>query len=97
GIKAISYLALTEVRREGDTRSTYCEIVKSREFEVVMSWSKLGAPYAVDMPPEKGPTKVHEMYSLFVDSLEAGVTVNGTPLRGKVMVRDFADTKKPTA
>ena len=97
GIKAISYLPLTEVRREGDTRGTYSEIVKSKDFEVVMTWGGLGAPYAVDMPPEKGPTKVHEMYSLFVDSLEAGVTVNGTPLRGKVMVRDFADTKKPTA
>ena len=97
GIKAITYLPLTEVRREGDTRTTYREVVKSKDFEVVMSWGQLGAPYAVDMPPEKGPTKVHEMYSLFVDSADAGVTVNGTPLRGKVMVRDFADTKKPTA
>ena len=97
GIKAITYLPLTEVRREGDTRTTYREVVKSKDFEVVMTWGQLGAPYAVDMPPEKGPTKVHEMYSLFVDSADAGVTVNGTPLRGKVMVRDFADTKKPTA
>lgn len=64
---------------------------------MVMRWGKLGAPYALDMPPEKGPTKVHEMYSLFVDSLEAGVTVNGTPLRGKGMERDFAETRKPTA
>ena len=62
-----------------------------------MTWDRLGAPYAVDMPPEKGPTKTHEMYSLFVDSLQAGVTVNGVPLRGKVVERDFADTKKSTA
>ena len=97
GLKAITYLPLTEVRREGDTRSTYREVVKSTEFEVVMTWSKLGEPYAVDMPPEKGPTKAHEMYSLFVDSGEAGVTVNGTPLRGKVVERDFADVRKSTA
>ena len=97
GVKAITYLPLTEVRREGDTRSTYREVVKSTEFEVVMTWSKLGEPYAVDMPPEKGPTKAHEMYSLFVDSGEAGVTVNGTPLRGKVVERDFADVRKSTA
>ena len=48
-------------------------------------------------PPEKGPTKRHEMYSLFIDAREASVTVNGTPLRGKVVTRDFADIKKSTA
>lgn len=97
GIKAITYLPLTTVRREGDAVSSYAEIVASKDFEVAMRWNKLGAPYAVDMPPEKGPTQRHEMYSLFLDSPEASVTVNGRPLKGKVMQRDFADTKKPTA
>ena len=59
GLKAIQYLPLTEVYREGDTRSTYTEVVKSADQEVRMTWKELGAPYAVDMPPEKGPTKVH--------------------------------------
>jgi hypothetical protein len=97
GIKAITYLPLTTVRREGDAVSSYAEIVASKDLEVAMRWNKLGTPYAVDMPPEKGPTQRHEMYSLFLDSLEASVTVNGRPLKGKVMQRDFADTKKPTA
>src|SRR5688572_22326303 len=38
GIKAISYLPLTEIRREGDTRSTYSEIVRSKDYEVRMTW-----------------------------------------------------------
>ncbi|MBN9051487.1 MAG: hypothetical protein J0H78_18675 [Rhizobiales bacterium] len=97
GIKAITYLPLTAARRDGDAVSSYAEIVASNDLEVVMRWNKLGAPYAVDMPPEKGPTQRHEMYSLFLDSPEASVTVNGKPLKGKVMQRDFADTKKPTA
>jgi len=97
GIKQISYLPLTEVRRDGDTRSRYREIVKSKDLEVVMTWDKLGAPYAVDMPPENGPTKLHEMYSLFIDAQDASVTINGRKLRGRVMQRDFADTKKSTA
>jgi len=97
GIKAISYLPLVEVRRAGDTRSRYQEIVRSKDFEVVMTWDKLGAPYAVDMPPDKGPTKAHEMYSLFLDAADASVTVNGRRLRGQVASRDFADTKKSTA
>lgn len=97
GIQAISYLPLVEVRRAGDTRSRYQELVRSPDFEVVMTWDKLGAPYAVDMPPDRGPTKAHEMYSLFIDAADASVAVNGRPLRGKVVTRDFADTKKSTA
>jgi len=97
GIKAISYLPLVEVRREGDTRSTYSEVVRGQNHEVRMTWKGLGKPYAVDMPPEKGPTKKHEMYSLFLDAADAEVAVNGRRLRGQVVQRDFADTRKPTA
>lgn len=97
GIKAISYLPLTAVRREGDPRQRYQEIVQSKDFEVVMTWDKLGTPYAVDMPPDKGPTKKHEMYSLFVDAGDASVTINGRRLRGRVVERDFAGTRKSTA
>jgi hypothetical protein len=97
GLKAIQYLPLTEAYREGDTRSTYSEIVKSADFDVKMTWRELGAPYAVDMPPDKGPTGRHEMYSLFLDAADASVTVNGNALKGKVVERDFADTKKSTA
>jgi hypothetical protein len=97
GIKAMSYLPLTEVRRAGDPRTKYQEIVKSKELEVVMTWDRLGTPYAVDMPPDKGPTKKHEMYSLFVDAADASVTINGRPLRGRVVERDFAGTRKSTA
>ena len=97
GLKAIQYLPLTEVYREGDTRAEYTEVVKSAEQEVRMTWKGLGKPYAVDMPPEKGPTKAHEMYSLFLDASDALVTVNGRRLKGKVVERDFANTKKTTA
>ena len=97
GLKAIQYLPLTEVYREGDTRRTYTEVVKSADQEVRMTWKGLGKPYAVDMPPEEGPTKAHEMYSLFLDASDALVTVNGHPLKGKVVERDFANTKKSTA
>ena len=37
------------------------------------------------------------MYSLFLDAEDALVTVNGRALKGKVVERDFADTKKTTA
>ena len=97
GIKAISYLPLISARREGDAVKNYSEVVTAKGYEVVMAWKSLGAPYAVDMPPEKGPTQRHEMYSLFLDAPDASVTVNGRALKGKVAKRDFADTRKPTA
>ncbi len=97
GIKAMSYLPLCEVRREGDTLSTYREVVKSKDFEVVCTWKDLSPAYAVDMPPGKGPTGKHEMYSLFLDAGDASVSVNGQPLRGGIVQRDFAGAKKSTA
>jgi hypothetical protein len=97
GLSAIKYLSLTDVHREGDTRSEYTEVVSAADFEVRMTWKRLEAPYAVDMPADKGPTGVHQMYSLFVDSPDATISLNGKELPGAVMERDFADTKKSTA
>ena len=97
GLKAIEYLPLTEVYREGDARNTYSEVARSAGYEVRSTWKGLGTPYAVDMPPEQGPTGKHEMYSLFLDASDALVTVNGRPLKGSVVERDFAGTRKSTA
>jgi hypothetical protein len=97
GTQAVTHLPMIECRREGSTLSTYSEIVRARDVEVVATWKKLGAPYAVDMPAENGPTKIHQMYSLFLDAADGSVTVNGKPLSGKVMQRDFAGTRKSTA
>jgi hypothetical protein len=97
GIRAITHLPMTECRREGSTLSTYSEIVRSADQEVVATWKNLSAPYAVDMPAEQGPTKQHQMYSLFLDAGDASVTVNGRPLAGRVVQRDFAGTRKSTA
>ncbi|MGH2343288.1 hypothetical protein ACRC7T_17600 [Segnochrobactraceae bacterium EtOH-i3] len=97
GIHALTYLPLTGVRREGDTRGTYSEIVTADGLEVVATWTGLGVPYAVDMPPEKGPTGKHEMYSVFLDAPDASVTLNGRPLKGRVVTRMCADTVKSSA
>lgn len=97
GIGAMTYLSLKSCTRAGDTRTRYQETVRSEDVEVVMTWNELGKPYAVDMPSEKGPTKLHQMYSVFLDSADAKVEVNGKRLHGKVVERDFADTRKSTA
>lgn len=97
GIKALSYLPATHVERGGDTRSRYWEVVRSADLEVRMTWEGLGTPYAVDMPADRGPTKKHDMYSVFLDASDANVTINGRPLRGRVVERDFAGQRKSSA
>ncbi len=97
GIQAVSHLPMIECRREGDTRSTYSEVVRSADLEVIATWKDLGPAYAVDMPAESGPTRLHQMYSLFLDAGDGLVTINGRPLAGKVVQRDFAGTRKSTA
>lgn len=97
GTQAVTYLPLTEAHRAGDTRSRYQEIVCADELEVVMTWDGLGEPYAVDVPAAKGATGEHQMYSVFLDSREAGVTINGVPLRGRVAERSLDGMKKSSA
>lgn len=97
GIQSVTHLPMIECRREGSTLSDYSEVVRSKDLTVVATWKGLGAPYAVDMPAENGPTKHHQMYSLFLDAVDGSVTINGRPLSGSVMQRDFAGTRKSTA
>ncbi|KEA64454.1 hypothetical protein ADIMK_1358 [Marinobacterium lacunae] len=94
---SVAFLELTSAHSEGDTRDSYREYLSGDGLDVVMSWDKLGKPYAVDMPPEKGPTQKHEMYSLFIDAAEAGIEVNGKRLRGSVATRGFDGGTKSSA
>lgn len=93
----VAFLPLISARSEGDTRDSYRECLNAEGLEVVMHWSGLGEPYAVDMPAEKGPTGQHEMYSLFIDAEKACIEVNGKLLRGSVATRGFDGGVKSSA
>tara|TARA_R110000787_G_scaffold143488_3_gene257225 strand:+ start:15217 stop:15828 length:612 start_codon:yes stop_codon:yes gene_type:complete len=97
GLKAMTMLPMTDVRREGDTRSTYSEVVTAKDLEVKATWKGLTTPYAVDFPAEVGPTKAHQMYSCFIDADDAEVTINGKPLKGGLTIRNAAGIDKSSA
>ena len=97
GIGAISYLPLTGLRREGDTRTACSEIINSNDLEVRLNWEGLSDRYAVNMPAELGPTKQHDMLSFFIDAQQASVTINGRPLRGKLVTRNCGGETKSSA
>ena len=89
-LKTLPYRPLDSVRRSGDTRTAYHEHLTGSGLEIDLRWGALGAPYAVDMQPDLTATGRHEMFSLFVDSDDAGCTVNGRALPGRVTPRVVA-------
>jgi hypothetical protein len=85
------------VRASGDPRRAYSESVKGDGVEATLTWEGLGEPFAVELPVEKSATGRHEMFSLFVEADQAGGTINGRRLAGRVFPRDFAGRVSRTA
>jgi hypothetical protein len=96
-LKGLAYRRLTGVATSGDSRSSYTERVTGDGIDATLTWAGLGAPFMVDLPPEKSATGTHEMYSLFVESERAAITVNGRAVRGRSVPRDFAGRRSTTA
>lgn len=88
-VGALSYLKLDSAETRGDTRSAWTESVAGGGRTVAMTWSKLGAPVCVDVPPALSATGRHQMYSLFVNADAATLTVDGRALPGSVHPRPF--------
>jgi hypothetical protein len=97
GLAAMSWLPLTSVRTEGEPRTSYAEIITSRDVEARMVWEDLGEPFAVEVPKQQSATGEHEMYSLFVEAKQARIVVNGSTLPGKVSTRQFFGKTMSTA
>ncbi|MEJ0069017.1 MAG: hypothetical protein WDO24_10130 [Pseudomonadota bacterium] len=96
-VREMPYRPLEKVWRSGDCHRSYSEHVVGSGLDVTLTWSELGEPFAVDMPPEKSATGRHEMYSLFLESTDAYGIVNGQRLPGRPMPRDFAGRNSSTA
>lgn len=89
GMSGLRYAGLDSVTTEGDTRSTYTEIVRGDGMEVRMSWMDIGEPFALEMPVAHSATGRHIMLSLFAGAGRAEATVDGRPLPGKPIPRDM--------
>ena len=97
GLGGIEYLAMTGNTTRNNMPQSYGEDLRADGVEISLTWSKLGQPFAVDMPGDMGPTGVYRMFSLFVDCDEAEAVVNGRRLRGKSFKRDFQGRESTTA
>jgi hypothetical protein len=86
---ALQYLPMLGHAFSGDNLASSGVSVRGADLQVDLLWSKLGKPFAADVLPEQSATGQHEMYSVFVESADASITVNGRRLRGQPYPRPF--------
>jgi hypothetical protein len=96
-LASLAYRPLTGVATSGDQRASHVEWVKGEGVEVTLRWEDLGPPFMVELPVDRSATGRHEMFSLFVEARRVAATVNGRPLRGRPVPRDFAGRQSSTA
>lgn len=88
-LKSLGYLKLDRAETRGDIKSSWVESVSGGGHKVEMTWSQLGQPVCVDVPPSLSATGKHQMYSLFVNAGSAVLAVDGRNLPGGVHARPF--------
>ena len=96
-LDGLRYLPLTEAATSGDGLSSYKETLKSNEMTVELNWNDLGEPFAVELPTDRSATGRHEMFSMFVESHDASILVDGRRLAGKAFPRDFQGRETSSA
>lgn len=95
---ALRRLPISAVAFDGDPRSTVSVTVTTAgdaPMRIALNWSDLGEPFAADVPPAQSATGRHRMTSIFAESRDAWITVDGRRLPGAPVIRDFMG--RPTA
>jgi hypothetical protein len=64
---------------------------------IAVATDMLAEPFAVDVAPAMSATGQHQMYSVFVEAQRGTITMNGAPLPGKIILRNFLDRRMSTA
>ena len=93
----MAHLDLEEIIQEGDMKTVHREIARGSDVEVVMEWRDFGEPFAVEVRPPDSATKAHDMYSLFIETTDASISVNGKKFSGRVADRQFFGKTMSTA
>lgn len=97
GLRSMTYLAATCVTTRGDGRSAHEEAMTADGVSVALRWEGLQEPFAADVPPSMSATGEHRMVSVFVEARAGAILVDGRPLPGRVIVRDFLGRRMSTA
>ena len=97
GLPAMTWLTLDGVTTSGDMKHDYTETARGGGVEVAMTWKRMGEPFVAEVSPAHSATGEHDMYSVFFEAADACISVDGRPLAGKVMSRQFFGRTMSTA
>lgn len=97
GLQSMSYLAAESCTTAGDGRTFHEETLTGAGVTASLRWDGLATPFAADVPPALSATGEHRMLSVFVEAKSGSIRVNGTPLAGRVIERDFLTRRMSTA
>ena len=97
GLQAMTYLAATSASTSGDGSSFHEETLEGTGVSAALRWEGLSTPFAADVPPAQSATGEHRMLSVFVQAQTGSISVNGAPLPGKVIERDFLGRRMNTS
>jgi len=88
-LASLPYLPLDSHETSGDGLHVSRIVAHGSAIEVDLLWNALGTPFLVDLPPEGSATGLHRMLSVFSESTDAAIIVNGQRLPGRPFPRPF--------
>ena len=98
GLSAMSWLDCDSVtKRPNDLQTRYSETLRGSGVTLEMIWENIGPPIPVEVTKENSATKAHEMYSVFLEAKRAQIVINGAPLPGQIVDRQFFGRTMSTA
>lgn len=90
GLDSLRYQPGWDFMSGGDGRTYHSEWFRSAIGQVQLQWGDLSEPFLVDLKPAEGATGKHRMVSLFFDARESSARINGKPVKGNPVPREFA-------
>jgi len=88
-LQGMSWHTMTDCATQTDGKTMHSETLRAPGIEASMNWHSLHAPFAADVAPAVSATGAHQMYSVFRGADRGNVVVNGKPLPGRAVERDF--------
>ena len=93
----LTFMKLESHKTEGTLETAIVESFKAPGYDISLRWAKLGKSYFVKLGQKDSATGKDEMFTAFVESWEAGGSVNGVPLSGRVFPRTHVGRPSSTA
>lgn len=90
GLASLKYQPGWDFMPGGDGRTRHVEWFRSAVGQVQLEWGGLSEAFLVDMKPAVSATGKHRMVSMFFDAKQTSARINGKPVDGKPVPREFA-------